>query len=73
MAELERLTEPVKKAIGRNLDMWSAESRMEKARRAAKHRRRRAGLLSCTIVQTELPRGDAGLHKGQRSGASGPF
>ena len=28
MAELERLTEPVKEAVGRNLDMWSAESRM---------------------------------------------
>lgn len=28
MDELERLTELVKKAIGRNLDMWSAESRM---------------------------------------------
>ncbi len=28
MAELERLTEPVKEALGRNLDMWSAESRM---------------------------------------------
>ena len=28
MAELERLTEPVKEAIGRNLDMWSAASRM---------------------------------------------
>ena len=28
VAELERLTEPVKEAIGRNLDMWMAESRM---------------------------------------------
>lgn len=28
IAELERLTEPVKEAIGRNLDMWCAESRM---------------------------------------------
>ena len=28
MAELERLTEPVKEALGRNLDMWFAESRM---------------------------------------------
>lgn len=28
MAELERLTEPVKEALGRNLDMWSAKSRM---------------------------------------------
>ena len=28
IAELERQTEPVKEAIGRNLDMWYAESRM---------------------------------------------
>ena len=28
MAELERLTEPVKEALGRNVDMWFAESRM---------------------------------------------
>ena len=28
MAELERLTGPIKEALGRNLDMWFAESRM---------------------------------------------